>query len=181
MSTCIYNVKDVCVLHSEQDYTEYCHEGPCLDERYEVKDMNEICNDNRFELINKYKQELVDATNIETSPEEMVVIDNILFRFWQMGWLDKLEKVPTPIVCNMQLTDFEEKWEDITDGSAYGEYLVYLMYKYDFEHNYRTSIEVVDISPYGFIWFDDWNEGEKNVIVQSYIKIDDVYNILLSR
>ena len=52
--------------------------------------------------------------------------------------------------------------------------------KYDFEHSYRTSIEVVTISPDGFIWFNDWNEGEKNVIVQSYISIDDLYNILLS-
>ena len=55
--------------------------------------MDNICLDNRFELINKYKQELIEATNIETSPEEMAVIDSILFRFWQMRWLDKLELV----------------------------------------------------------------------------------------
>lgn len=91
-----------------------------------------------------------------------------------------LVEVPTPIVCNMQLNDFEEMWKDVTDGYAYGDYLVRLMYKYDFEHSYRTSIEVVTISPDGFIWFNDWNEGEKNVIVQSYISIDDLYNILLS-
>ena len=52
---------------------------------------NMICNDNRFELISKYKQQLIEATNIESSPDEMAVIDNILFRFWQMGWLDMLE------------------------------------------------------------------------------------------
>lgn len=52
---------------------------------------NTICEDNRFELIAKYKQQLIEATNIESSPEEMIVIDNILFRFWQMGWLDMLE------------------------------------------------------------------------------------------
>ena len=49
--------------------------------------MCDICGDNRFELIEKYKQKLLDATNISDSPEEMAVIDNILFRFWQMGWL----------------------------------------------------------------------------------------------
>ena len=49
--------------------------------------MCDTCGDNRFELIEKYKQKLLDATNIEDSPEEMAVIDNILFRFWQMGWL----------------------------------------------------------------------------------------------
>ena len=50
------------------------------------------CSDNSFELINKYKRELIEKTNIETSPDEMRVIDNILFRFWQMGWLDKIEQ-----------------------------------------------------------------------------------------
>ena len=49
--------------------------------------------DDRFELIAKYKQKLIETTNIESSPEEMKIIDNILFRFWQMGWLDKLEEV----------------------------------------------------------------------------------------
>lgn len=53
--------------------------------------MLEICTDNRFELIDKYRQRLIDATNIETSPDEMKALDSILFRFWQMGWLDKLE------------------------------------------------------------------------------------------
>lgn len=54
--------------------------------------MGEICTDNRFELIQKYKEKLIQGTNIETAKEEMAVIDNILFRFWQMGWLDILER-----------------------------------------------------------------------------------------
>lgn len=54
--------------------------------------MTEICNDNRFELIEKYKKELLESTNIADSKEEMDVIDSILFRFWQMGWLDNLEQ-----------------------------------------------------------------------------------------
>lgn len=54
--------------------------------------MNDCCDDNRFELIEKYKNKLIESTNIETSPEEMLVLDNILFRMWQMGWLDKLEE-----------------------------------------------------------------------------------------
>ena len=50
------------------------------------------CADNRFELIEKYKQKLIEATNIEDAPDEMKVLGDILFRFWQMGWLDSLEK-----------------------------------------------------------------------------------------
>lgn len=54
--------------------------------------MADLCTDNRFELIEKYKQKLIEDTNIEMSPDEMKVLDSILFRFWQMGWLDKLEQ-----------------------------------------------------------------------------------------
>lgn len=56
--------------------------------------MSDLCNDNRFELIEKYKKKLIEATNIETAADEMAVLDNILFRLWQMGWLDKLEVSP---------------------------------------------------------------------------------------
>ena len=51
--------------------------------------MNEICGDNRFEIIAKAKAHLLDATNIDTSEDEMKVIDSFLFRCWQMGWLDR--------------------------------------------------------------------------------------------
>lgn len=52
--------------------------------------MTEICTDNRFEIIADYKRRLIEGTNIETRPEEMAVLDSILFRFWQMGWLPEL-------------------------------------------------------------------------------------------
>lgn len=50
--------------------------------------MNETCKDNRFEIIKKAKQKILSGTNIDTSPDEMKVLDNFLFRCWQMGWLD---------------------------------------------------------------------------------------------
>lgn len=46
-----------------------------------------ICDDNRFEIIEAAKQRLIEATNIEMCPDEMAVLDSILFRMWQMGWL----------------------------------------------------------------------------------------------
>jgi len=52
--------------------------------------MRESCDDDRFELIGKAKARLLEATNIEMRPDEMAVIDSILFRCWQMGWLDQL-------------------------------------------------------------------------------------------
>lgn len=53
--------------------------------------MYETCGDNRFEIIEKAKEDLIRSTNIESSPDEMAVLDNILFRAWQMRWLDKYE------------------------------------------------------------------------------------------
>lgn len=51
--------------------------------------MNVMCTDDRFETVDRAKRDLLEYTNIETSPEEMKVLDNFLFRCWQMGWLDK--------------------------------------------------------------------------------------------
>lgn len=56
-----------------------------------IKACGEVCTDNRFELISKYKNKLIEGTNIEAREDEMAVIDSILFRCWQMDWLDKLE------------------------------------------------------------------------------------------
>ena len=53
--------------------------------------MYETCGDNRFEIIKRAKEDLIKSTNIEMAKDEMAVLDNILFRAWQMGWLGKYE------------------------------------------------------------------------------------------
>lgn len=50
---------------------------------------NSICGDNRFETIEKAKEMLLNATNIEDSKEEMKVLTNILFRMWQVGLINE--------------------------------------------------------------------------------------------
>jgi len=55
---------------------------------------NDMVNDNRFKVIGKAKQHLLEATNIETSPDEMAVLDSFLFRCWQMGWLKQYDTEP---------------------------------------------------------------------------------------
>lgn len=54
--------------------------------------MMEVCGDNRFEVIEKAKVDLIESTNISGSQDEMQVLDSILFRAWQMGWLAKYDK-----------------------------------------------------------------------------------------
>lgn len=53
--------------------------------------MSEMCTDNRFEIIEAAKKDIIDSTNIEMSPDEMKVLDSFLFRCWQMGWLKKYD------------------------------------------------------------------------------------------
>lgn len=48
-----------------------------------------ICEDNRFEIIEKAKEILLNTTNIENSKEEMKVLTNILFRIWQAGLINE--------------------------------------------------------------------------------------------
>lgn len=60
--------------------------------------MNQMCGDNRFEVIEKAKAHLLKYTNIETAEDEMKVLNRFLFRCWQMGWLkqydDNIEAEP---------------------------------------------------------------------------------------
>lgn len=53
------------------------------------------CTGSEFEIIASAKQALLDSTNIESSPDEMKVLNDFLYRCWQMGWLDKYyERLP---------------------------------------------------------------------------------------
>ena len=51
--------------------------------------MCDVCCDDRWEVIAAARDDLLRSTNIQDSPSEMAVLDDFLFRCWQMGWLDK--------------------------------------------------------------------------------------------
>ncbi len=76
----------------------------------------EICGDNRFEIIAKAKEHLLEATNIDTSEDEMKVLDTFLFRCWQMGWLDrydrKTEQTEKPKIRKRIDKPFRAVWVD---------------------------------------------------------------------
>ena len=54
--------------------------------------MKETCGDNRFTIIERAKEDIIQSTNIQSNEDEMKVLDSFLFRCWQMGWLDKYDK-----------------------------------------------------------------------------------------
>lgn len=63
----------------------------------------ETCGDNRFEIIERAKKAILERTNIDSSADEMKVLNNFLFRCWQMGWLDKYDdgaKTDEPVFDN---------------------------------------------------------------------------------
>ena len=70
-----------------------------------------MCTDSRFEIIAKAKKDILETTNINTSPDEMKVLDNFLFRCWQMDWLKMYEqpKVRGWIPCSERLPQEDEK------------------------------------------------------------------------
>lgn len=54
--------------------------------------MGDICGNNRFIIIKRAKEDIIQSTNIESSKDEMNVLDSFLFRCWQMGRLGKYNK-----------------------------------------------------------------------------------------
>jgi hypothetical protein len=90
--------------------------------------MADICDDNRFEIIAKAKKALLEGTNIDMCADEMAVIDNILFRCWQMGWLDRYDTADTPQTDLLVKTphksrvSHENKCETCRDKDAYDEW-----------------------------------------------------------
>lgn len=83
-------VKNIIKTRKEMDNFE---EIEVLDEEQPVKKpCVDCCTDGRFEMIERVKNKLIEATNIETSEDDMKVIDNILFRFWQMDWLEMIDE-----------------------------------------------------------------------------------------
>lgn len=69
----------------------YLVERNCTDQE-ELKLINPPVCDDRFEIIAEARKHIIEATNIEHSPDEMKVLDTFLFRCWQMGWLRQYEK-----------------------------------------------------------------------------------------
>ena len=73
----------------------------------------EMCDNNRFEIIKELKEYIIEATNIETSPKEMEVLDDICFRLWQLDLTlenkRKLEKE------NQDLKLFVESYSNARD------------------------------------------------------------------
>lgn len=64
----------------------------------------------------------------------------------------------------------QEFYDKLERGQFYGEFLVKLAYKYDFEKGYVISIECLCFGPDGASWFNDWNDGQDDVRVLGFVE-----------
>ncbi len=53
--------------------------------------MGDVCCDNKFDVIERAKKDLLSKTNIKSSHAEMAVLNNFLRHCLQMGWLKQYE------------------------------------------------------------------------------------------
>lgn len=71
----------------------------------------------------------------------------------------------------------EEFFEQANENYTYA---VKLAYRYLPTEKYDISIEVCEFCiGYGnvsWVWFNDWDEGQKDVVVLDYIALEDVFN-----
>lgn len=77
----------------------------------------------------------------------------------------------------MTLNEF---FEEIDKEEIIEDYIVRIKYKYSFEpdDDYIISNEFLfwDCECGGYVWFNDWYEGQQNVEVLHYISLDKVFN-----
>lgn len=66
--------------------------------------------------------------------------------------------------------------EDCMKRECYGDYIVRVRYKYEWETKWRYSNEYLEFDWMccGWCWLDDWNEGQQDVEFLGFIAVDDI-------
>ena len=65
-----------------------------------------------------------------------------------------------------------EKWCEKTGW--YTTFLVTIAYKYDFEKEYTEETEILWWEDHGFVWDNDWWEGQQDVKLCGFMPIDSI-------
>lgn len=81
--------------------------------------MADICGDNRFKVIARAKEHLLNSTNIHTSEDEMKVLDSFLFRCWQKGWLRQYDETATDgSMTKQEQIAYAKGYKEATENAA---------------------------------------------------------------
>lgn len=127
---------------------------------------NSICGDNRFEIIEKAKEMLLNATNIEDSKEEMKVLTNILFRMWQVGLINE-EKLD--INKLQKENSIEEDIKILEEFKTNGYSILLMKYGDRIKTNFKLA-KAIERILLDYKRLRKENE-EKNKIIDSMIKV----------
>ena len=129
--------------------------------------MSDICGDNRFEIIAKAKEDILKCTNISSREDEMKVIDNFLFRCWQMRWLDRYNSV--------QQTDKNSKnvWHDASEMPKENYKNIIYQTNYYSIHNVHITFIPTCLRSCK-ITSRSWDEFVKEVNMKKWAYIDDL-------
>lgn len=147
--------------------------------------MAECINDNRFEIIDKAKQDILNTTNISNSKDEMKALDSFLFRCWQMGWLDKYGELMTANEYMLRKT-IEREYDmrpstattivdiiDLVVGIARREYILGKLYAQKGEN--IPSADVVEVVRCKDCIHNEHNAEAPNALCELYYGMTDQY------
>ena len=65
--------------------------------------------------------------------------------------------------------------EELRKKGISGEMIINIEYWYTRDTYHYKSMEVADFDGYNITYFNDWDEGQQNVIIHGYILIDDLH------
>lgn len=115
-----------------------------------------ICGDNRFEIIGKAKQAILEETNIKDDKAQMAELDSFLFRCWQMGWLKKYEEKEsnegqallyavekTAEITKREMIEKACEWlcKNMTDSAYLGANTLLSFHKVEFIERFKKAME----------------------------------------
>ena len=70
---------------------------------------------------------------------------------------------------DIAINQIKEKYDLVPDT-----YIVHLKYKYSFETTYCNEYEVVEYFDGGCCWFNDWCEGQTDIIVLGILAFREI-------
>lgn len=67
-------------------------------------------------------------------------------------------------------------YKTVHEKYYFDDLLVFMRYKYDFETewNYSNQLFLFESDDIGHVWQHDWDEGQQDVEILGFMKIDDV-------
>ena len=67
-----------------------------------------------------------------------------------------------------------DDFANVIENWPYGDYVVRIAYRYDFEENEYITNEIFEHTPSYDSWLNDWWEGQEHIKILGFINVDAV-------